>query len=90
MYHGNQQYIVTNTNEGTNLVATYPPASHPQNFSSTINYQNQVVSAVPSNTTSANLTQTTAGAVQVGTSITYLNQGPPPAFHEKEEAAEIS
>ena len=88
-YHGNQQYIVTNTNGNTNLIAI--SASHPQNLSSTINYQNQVVSTMPSNTTSANLTQTTAGAVQGGTSITYSNQGPPPAYQEKEEeAVEIS
>ena len=55
-----------------------------------MNNQNQVVSTMPFNTTSANPTQSTAGAARGGTSITYLNQGPPPAYQEREGAIEMS
>ena len=90
MYHGNQSYIVSNSNGDTRMMAVYPPASNAQNVSSALNNQNQVVSTMPFNTTSANPTQSTAGAARGGTSITYLNQGPPPAYQEKEEAIEMS
>lgn len=90
MYHGNQPYIVTSRNGDTRMMAAYSPESHSQNFSSAINYQNQVVSTIPSNTTSPNLTHTTARAVQGGTSVICSNYGPPPAYHEKEEAVERS
>ena len=88
IYHRNQPYIVTSRNGGTCMMPAYSPVSHPQNFSSAINYQNQVVSTIPSNTSSANLTLTTAGGVQGGTSIAYSKQGSPPVYQEKEEAIE--
>ena len=90
MYHGNQPYIVTNTNGDTIIIAAYPTARHHQDFSSAIYYQNQVVSTMSFNTTSANVTRTTAGAFQGDTSVTHLNQGPPPAYQENEEVVEIS
>ena len=90
MYHGNQPNIITNTNGDTLMMTPYPLASLPQNFPSTNDCQNQVVSTIPFNTTSANLTHNTTLAVQGGTSITYSNQGPPPAYQANEEAIERS
>ena len=90
MYHETQPYIVINANGETRIMAAYPPVSAPQNFSSAINYQNQVDATIHFNTNSENLTQNTAEAVQDGTSITYSNQGPPPAYEEKEETVERS
>ena len=72
------------------MMPVYPPASHAQNFSSVMNNKNQVVSTMPFNTTSASPTQSTAGAARGGASLTYPNQGPPPAYQEKEEAIEMS
>ena len=62
------------------MMTAYSPAIHPQNILSAMNNQNQVVSTMSFNTTSANPTQTTVGAVQGGTIIIYSNQGPPPAY----------
>lgn len=81
---------MSNSNVDTRMMAVYPSASHAQNVSSVMNNQNQVVSTMSFNTTSANPTQSTAGAAWGGASITYPNQGPPPAYQEKEEAIEMS
>lgn len=83
MYHGKQPYIVMNTNENTMMMAAYPPTSHPQNFSLAKNYQNQVVSTMPFNTMSANVTQTPEEASQGSTSATYSNQEPPTSLSRK-------
>ena len=95
MYPGNQQYILTSGSGQTVMAPVYPPGSVPDYVSSagiypnqagvsqsgggalvssTAYYPNQVVAAEAS----------TAGTMQGATSVTYSNQGPPPAYEEKE------
>ena len=94
MYPGNQQYILTSESGQTVMAPVYPPGSVPDYVSSAGIYPNQAgvsqsgggalvsSTAYPNQVVAAEAS--TAGTMQGATSVTYSNQGPPPAYEEKE------